>query len=260
MHITRLRLLGFKSFVEATELLIEKGLTGVVGPNGCGKSNLLEALRWVMGEASYKSMRASTMEDVIFSGTTARPSRNSAEVTIFIDNSARSAPAELNDSDELEVTRRIERELGSAYRINGREARARDVKILFEDAATGRSLAIAGAAGTDRRDRQRQARAAPPHTRGCSRCSRPAQPAARGRAEAEGGGDQISLASTTCWVRSASQIESLKRQARQAKRYKEISEEIRTQRGAAPASRLDRGTGGGGLHRDDAVRHPVARG
>ena len=137
MKITRLRLLGFKSFVEPTELLIETGLTGVVGPNGCGKSNLLEALRWVMGEASYKSMRASTMEDVIFSGTTGRPSRNSAEVTIFIDNSARSAPAELNDSDELEVTRRIERDLGSAYRINGSEARARDIKILFEDAATG---------------------------------------------------------------------------------------------------------------------------
>ena len=115
MQIARLRLLGFKSFVEPTELLIEKGLTGVVGPNGCGKSNLLEALRWVMGEASYKSMRASTMEDVIFSGTTSRPGRNWAEVTIFVDNSARQAPAEFNDSDELEVTRRIERELGSAY-------------------------------------------------------------------------------------------------------------------------------------------------
>src|SRR5690606_41287964 len=83
MHIQRLRLLGFKSFVEPTDLLIEKGLTGVVGPNGCGKSNLLEALRWVMGETSYKSMRASAMEDVIFSGTTSRPPRNSAEVTIF---------------------------------------------------------------------------------------------------------------------------------------------------------------------------------
>ena len=91
MHINRLRLHGFKSFVEPTELIIERGLTGVVGPNGCGKSNLLEALRWVMGESSYKSMRASTMEDVIFAGTTVRPSRNAAEVTIFIDNSARTA-------------------------------------------------------------------------------------------------------------------------------------------------------------------------
>src|SRR5690606_98543 len=143
----RLRLLGFKSFVEPTDLLIEKGLTGVVGPNGCGKSNLLEALRWVMGETSYKSMRATAMEDVIFSGTTSRPARNAAEVTIFLGNSAevthfldnrrRLAPAEFNDSDTIEITRRIERDAGSAYRINGREVRARDVKILFEDAATG---------------------------------------------------------------------------------------------------------------------------
>src|SRR5512145_594370 len=104
MHITRLRLVGFKSFVEPTELLIEKGLTGVVGPNGCGKSNLLEALRWVMGETSYKSMRAAAMDDVIFSGTTARPARNAAEVTIFIDNSERLAPAEFNDRDLIEIT------------------------------------------------------------------------------------------------------------------------------------------------------------
>ncbi len=137
MKITRLRLLGFKSFVEPTELLIEPGLTGVVGPNGCGKSNLLEALRWVMGETSHKSMRAAAMDDVIFSGTNGRPARNSGEVTIFLDNTARLAPAEFNDADHIEITRRIEREAGSAYRINGREARARDVKILFEDAATG---------------------------------------------------------------------------------------------------------------------------
>ena len=137
MHINRLRLLGFKSFVEPTELLVEKGLTGVVGPNGCGKSNLLEALRWVMGETSHKSMRAAAMDDVIFSGTAIRPPRNTAEVTIFIDNSARQAPTEFNGNDTLEVTRRIEREAGSAYRINGREVRARDVRILFEDAATG---------------------------------------------------------------------------------------------------------------------------
>ena len=137
MKINRLRLLGFKSFVEPTELVIEPGLTGVVGPNGCGKSNLLEALRWVMGETSHKSMRAAAMDDVIFSGTNTRPARNSAEVTIFLDNAERRAPAEFNDSDMIEITRRIEREAGSAYRINGREARARDVKILFEDAATG---------------------------------------------------------------------------------------------------------------------------
>src|SRR5919108_80294 len=135
MQMNRLRLLGFKSFVEPTELLIEKGLTGVVGPNGCGKSNLLEALRWVMGETSHKSMRAAAMDDVIFSGTVHRPARNSAEVTIFLDNRKRMAPADFNGSDTIEITRRIEREAGSAYRINGKEARARDVKLLFEDAA-----------------------------------------------------------------------------------------------------------------------------
>ena len=112
MKITRLRLLGFKSFVEPTEILIEPGLTGVVGPNGCGKSNLLEALRWAMGETSYKSMRGSAMEDVIFAGSQHRPARNSAEVTLFIDNTARAAPAEFNDAEALEVTRRIEREVG----------------------------------------------------------------------------------------------------------------------------------------------------
>ena len=137
VKITRLRLLGFKSFVEPTELLVEPGLTGVVGPNGCGKSNLLEALRWAMGETSYKSMRGAAMEDVIFAGSEDRPARNSAEVTLFIDNSARTAPAEFNDSDALEVTRRIEREAGSAYKVNGKDARARDVRLLFEDAATG---------------------------------------------------------------------------------------------------------------------------
>ena len=137
MKFTRLRLLGFKSFVEPTEFVIEPGLTGVVGPNGCGKSNLVEALRWVMGESSYKNMRASGMDDVIFSGSLNRPARNTAEVTLFIDNQARKAPAALNDADSLEVTRRIEREAGSVYRINGRDTRARDVQLLFADASTG---------------------------------------------------------------------------------------------------------------------------
>ena len=137
MQIKRLKILGFKSFVDPTELVIEPGLTGVVGPNGCGKSNLLEALRWVMGETSYKSMRASSMEDVIFSGTDHRPSRNSAQVTIVLDNSKRTAPAEFNDHDEIEITRQIEKDSGSSYRVNGRDVRARDVKLLFEDASTG---------------------------------------------------------------------------------------------------------------------------
>jgi chromosome segregation protein len=137
MKLTRLRLHGFKSFVESTDILIEPGLTGVVGPNGCGKSNLVEAVKWVMGEASFKSMRASSMDEVIFSGSTGRPARNNAEVAVRIDNSDRSAPAAFNDDDTLEIVRRIEREAGSIYRINGREVRARDVQVLFADASTG---------------------------------------------------------------------------------------------------------------------------
>src|SRR4051812_29047938 len=137
MKLTRLRLLGFKSFVEPTDFLIEPGLTGVVGPNGCGKSNLVEALRWVMGESSHKAMRAADMDDVIFSGTNGRPARNNAEVAMHIDNSARKAPAQFNEHDALDVSRRIERDSGSTYRINGREVRARDVQILFADASTG---------------------------------------------------------------------------------------------------------------------------
>src|SRR5258705_7310344 len=120
MKLTRLRLLGFKSFVEPTDFLIEPGLTGIVGPNGCGKSNLVEALRWVMGENSSKSMRASGMDDVIFSGGGDRPARNMAEVVLFLDNSDRPPPAAFNDGEIIEVSRRIERESRSAYRVNGR--------------------------------------------------------------------------------------------------------------------------------------------
>ncbi len=137
MQFTRLRLLGFKSFVDPTELVIAPGQTGVVGPNGCGKSNLLEALRWVMGENRASAMRGDGMEDVIFAGSGSRPQRNHAEVTLTLDNSERLAPAGFNDDDRLEVVRRITREAGSAYRVNGKEARARDVQMLFADASTG---------------------------------------------------------------------------------------------------------------------------
>ncbi len=137
LQFTRLRLAGFKSFVDSTELLIEPGMTGIVGPNGCGKSNLVEALRWVMGETSAKRMRGGEMDDVIFAGTQSRPARNLAEVSLLLDNSARRAAAAFNDDEELEVVRRIERERGSNYRVNGRESRARDVQVLFADAASG---------------------------------------------------------------------------------------------------------------------------
>jgi chromosome segregation protein len=226
MHINRLRLLGFKSFVEPTELIIEKGLTGVVGPNGCGKSNLLEALRWVMGETSHKSMRAAAMDDVIFSGTATRPPRNTAEVTILIDNSNRQAPAEFNGHDTLEVTRRIEREAGSAFRINGREVRARDVRILFEDAATGaRSPALVrqGQIGELVNAKPDQRRRILEDAAGIAGLhSRRHEAELRLRA-AEGNLARIS----DILGQLNSQIESLKRQARAARRYKEISAEIR---------------------------------
>ncbi len=137
MKIERLRLSGFKSFVENTEFSVDSGLTGFVGPNGCGKSNILEALRWIMGATSAKALRGKGMEDVIFAGTSNRPARNTAEVTIFLDNADRKAPAAFNDSDKLEVIRRIERDAGSAYKINGKDVRARDVQLLFADASTG---------------------------------------------------------------------------------------------------------------------------
>ena len=132
MKLRRLKLSGFKSFVEPAELRIEPGLTGVVGPNGCGKSNLLEAIRWAMGESSPKSLRGGGMDDVIFAGTATRPPRDFAEVSILIEREV-----DEEDAGESEVTRRIERGAGSAYRIDGRDVRAKDVALLFADAATG---------------------------------------------------------------------------------------------------------------------------
>jgi len=137
LNITELRLAGFKSFVDPARAPIESGLTGVVGPNGCGKSNLLEAVRWVMGATSAKSMRAGDMEDVIFAGSAGRPAREFAEVTLVLNQAAGRAPAPFNKEDLLEVSRRIRRGLGSTYRINGKEVRAKDVQLLFADAATG---------------------------------------------------------------------------------------------------------------------------
>src|SRR6201984_2335462 len=137
MQFDRLRIVGFKLFVDMTEVVIAPGLTGIVGPNGCGKSNLVEALRWVMGETSARRLRGGEMDDVIFAGTTARPARNNAEVRLTNANSSRDAPFAFNDREEIEVVRRIERSGGSTYRVNGREVRARDVQLLFADAASG---------------------------------------------------------------------------------------------------------------------------
>ena len=152
---------GFKSFAEQAEVEIESGMTGIVGPNGCGKSNIVEGLRWVMGESNARQMRGSEMDDVIFSGTEQRPARNLAEITLHLDNRDRTAPSEFNDEDEIEITRRIERGKGSNYLVNSKPARAKDVQLLFADSATGarssgivsqgRIGAIVGARPVDRR-------------------------------------------------------------------------------------------------------------
>ncbi len=226
MKFNKLRLVGFKSFVEPTEFIIERGLTGVVGPNGCGKSNLVEALRWVMGENSYKNMRASGMDDVIFSGSGHRPARNTAEVALYLDNGERTAPAAFNDSDEIQVTRRIEREQGSIYRINGKESRAKDVQLLFADASTGaRSPSMVG------QGRIGELISAKPQARrqlleeaaGISGLhSRRHEAELRLRA-AESNLERLDDVTSQL----ESQIESLKRQARQANRFKTLSADIR---------------------------------
>ena len=218
MRIKRLKLSGFKSFVEPAELRIEPGLTGVVGPNGCGKSNLLEAIRWVMGENSPKSMRGGGMEDVIFAGTANRPPRDFAEVVLHADSGD-------NDS-ELEVVRRIERGAGSAYRVNGRDVRAKDVALVFADAATGahspalvsqgRIAAVIAAKPAERRMMLEEAAGiAGLHVR-------------RKDAEQKLRATEANLARLEDLMGQLDQqIGSLRRQARAAERYKALSERIR---------------------------------
>src|SRR6187399_3349993 len=226
MKLTRLRLLGFKSFVEPTDFAIEPGLTGVVGPNGCGKSNLVEALRWVMGESSHKSMRAASMDDVIFSGSNTRPARNNAEVAIAIDNSSRSAPAAFNDQDSLEIARRIERDSGSNYRINGREVRARDVQILFADASTGaRSPALVhqGRIGEIIQAKPEQRRRVLEDAAGVAGLH-----ARRHEAELRLKAAETNLTRVEDVIgQLAGQIDGLKKQARQAIRFREVAAKVR---------------------------------
>ena len=225
MKLTRLRLIGFKSFVEPTDFLIEPGLTGVVGPNGCGKSNLVEALRWVMGESSFKSMRASSMDDVIFSGSTSRPARNNAEVAILVDNSDRSAPAAFNDQDQIDIARRIEREAGSTYRINGKEVRARDVQILFADASTGaRSPALVhqGRIGEIIQAKPEQRRRVLEEAAGISGLH-----ARRHEAELRLKAAETNLLRVEDVIgQLAAQVDGLKKQAKQAIRYRTVSSQV----------------------------------
>jgi chromosome segregation protein len=228
VQIKRLRLTGFKSFVEPTELRIEPGLTGVVGPNGCGKSNLLEAIRWVMGESSPKSMRGGGMEDVIFAGTASRPQRDFAEVALVCDTEGGPANVALgsDSAGELEVIRRIERGAGSAYRANGRDVRAKDVALIFADAATGahspalvsqgKIAAVIAAKPTERRQMLEEAAGiAGLHVR---------------RKDAE----QKLRATETNLTRLSEIVAdmdvragALRRQARAAERYRKLSDDIR---------------------------------
>ena len=217
MQIRRLKLSGFKSFVEPAELRIEPGLTGVVGPNGCGKSNLLEAIRWVMGESSPKSMRGGGMEDVIFAGTAQRPARDFAEVVLHASDAA---------GEELEVVRRIERGAGSAYRVNGRDVRAKDVALVFADAATGahspalvsqgRIAAVIAAKPAERRQMLEEAAGiAGLHVR-------------RRDAEQKLRATEANLARLDDILAALDQqIGTLRRQARAAERYTGVSEKIR---------------------------------
>src|SRR4249920_765114 len=226
MKLTRLRLHGFKSFVEPTDFVIEPGLTGVVGPNGCGKSNLVEALRWAMGETSHKSLRAADMDAVIFAGSGNRPSRNHAEVVMTIDNSDRSAPAAVNDRETLEISLRIEREAGSVYRVNGREVRARDVQILFADASTGaRSPALVhqGRIGEIIQAKPEQRRRVLEDAAGVAGLH-----ARRHEAELRLKAAETNLLRVEDVIgQLAAQVDGLKKQARQAIRYRTVSSQVR---------------------------------
>jgi chromosome segregation protein len=226
VQFTKLRLSGFKSFVDPTEFYIDHGLTGIVGPNGCGKSNLVEALRWVMGETSVKRMRGSEMDDVIFAGSANRPGRNIAEVEISLDNRDRKAPAGMNDTDELSVARRIERDSGSNYRVNGRDVRARDVQLLFADSATGAhstALVSQGRVGALVNAKPAERRALLEEAAGITGLhSRRHEAELRLRA-AETNLERLDDVIATL----ETQLKGLKRQARQASRYRNLAGHIR---------------------------------
>ena len=230
MRFTRLRLNGFKSFVDPTDLVIHDGLTGVVGPNGCGKSNLLEALRWVMGENRASAMRGDGMEDVIFAGAATRNARHFAEVVLTIDNSERLAPSGFNDQDALEIVRRITRDAGSAYKANGRDMRARDVQMLFADASTGahspalvRQGQIAELISAKPKNRRRILEEAAGISGLYQR---------RHEAELKLAATEQNLTRLDDVIEGlAQQLASLARQARQAARYREIGAELRRAEG-----------------------------
>ncbi len=230
VQFTKLRLTGFKSFVEHTELDIGQGLTGIVGPNGCGKSNLVEALRWAMGENSPKRMRSSDMDDVIFNGTEHRPARNTAEVVLALNNSDRTAPAEINDSDELVVSRKIERDVGSVYKVNGKSVRMRDVQLLFADSSIGAhspALVSQGRIADMINAKPTQRRMVLEEAAGISGLH-----ARRHEAELKLKAAETNLLRVEDVLGAMNvQLEGLKKQARQAARYRNISGQIQTTEG-----------------------------
>jgi chromosome segregation protein len=242
VHFSKLTLTGFKSFVDPTELLIEPGMTGIVGPNGCGKSNLVEALRWCMGEISARKLRGGDMDDLIFGGTTNRPARNLAEVSLLLDNTNRTAPAAFNDAEELEIVRRIERDSGSHYRINGKDVRARDVQLLFADAATGsRSTALVSQGQIETliqakpANRRKILEEAAGITGLYSR---------RHEAELRLKGAETNLERLEDVITALeTQLNGLKRQARQATRYSNLSDHIRKADAVVLSLRMDEAKG-----------------
>ncbi|MEQ6201945.1 chromosome segregation protein SMC [Sulfitobacter sp. HNIBRBA2951] len=230
MRFSKLRLTGFKSFVDPTDLIIADGLTGVVGPNGCGKSNLLEALRWVMGENRPTAMRGGGMEDVIFAGAATRPARNFAEVSLQIDNSERLAPAGFNDSDTLDIVRRITRDVGSAYKAADKDVRARDVQMLFADASTGAhspALVRQGQISELINAKPKNRRRILEEAAGISGLY-----ARRHEAELKLNGAETNLARVDDVIEQlAAQLAQLARQARQAARYRDIGDQLRRSEG-----------------------------
>jgi chromosome segregation protein len=226
VSFTRLRIAGFKSFAEPAVVEIRPGLTGIVGPNGCGKSNVVEALRWAMGESSARSLRGGEMDDVIFAGTAARPSRNIAEVSLSVEDAQGAAPPPFHEAPELEVARRIERGVGSHFRVNGREARARDVQTLFADLASGaRSSAMVsqGRVGAIVNARPDERRAVLEEAAGITGLH-----ARRHEAELKLNAAEVNLARAEDLAgQLAAQHEGLKKQARQANRYRNISANVR---------------------------------
>ena len=226
VHFRRLRIAGFKSFAEPVSVEIHPGLTGIVGPNGCGKSNVVEALRWAMGEQSTRSLRAGEMDDVIFAGTAGRPSRNLAEVTVTLDEALGAAPPPFHEQPELEIVRRIERGSGSVYRVNGKEVRARDVQTLFADLATGAhasGMVSQGRVGALVTAKPEDRRAVLEEAAGITGLHARRHEAELKLRAAEA---NLSRAEDLCGQLEV-QLGALKRQARQASRYRNISGAIR---------------------------------